>query len=470
MKLLASKRMACFVKPCLIGLSATTALWLFASSASAQDAADNFQAFREKLAAERATQQAPGASSPTIGTSSPTITAPTETAPAIAATPAPAIVSPAPTVAAPAAPVMPSAEISPSMPASSAASPLISNSAPVSPALAPNVQSPISTAADVTSPLAGMASPAASSSLPAGANPLGPAANLPLNGQLPAGPQSQAEIQAALEAETAVLQKKVDDQTFDLAVKQMMPLKPAEVRKLLGIFQDNREAAETPYSSPEPKQIVATISLDPSEAPPVIKLAAGNVTTITILDSTGSPWPIQDVSWAGKFAVTPPESGGHIMRITPQSAHGVGNISIRLVDMIAPITMTLQTGLEEVYYRFDARIPKAGPMAKTPLIDYGGLKSVAGKDNAISNLLDGTPPSGARRLKVDGPDGRTTAYKINDKIYLRTPLTLLSPGWDSSATSADGINVYTVPKAPVLILSDSGRMVQTRLAEEDIKP
>ncbi len=78
---------------------------------------------------------------------------------------------------------------------------------------------------------------------------------------------------------------------------------------------------------PVPKVEVDRLS-DPTQVPPVIKTAPGRVSTLIILDLTGSPWPIQDVSWAGKFDVTPPEEGGHVVRITPQSAHNVGNVSV----------------------------------------------------------------------------------------------------------------------------------------------
>lgn len=392
------------------------------------------KAFREKMAQERQDQKAAAATPAAPATTDATTAA---VAPATAATATAAATTAAPaTNAAPAAqsplPTVPVAAV-PATPADNASINTLDNNLGIN-----------------------------------AANPLGPAANLPLNG-LPSGPQTQTEIQAALEAEGMMQRKKIEDQVFEEALKQIMPLRPDQVRSLLGKFQENREAAETPYTNPEPKQIVQTVSMDPSEAPPVIKTAPGNVTTVTILDSSGAPWPIQDISWAGKFTVTPPESGGHILRITPQSAHGVGNISIRLVDLIAPITMTLKTGLDEVYYRFDARIPKSGPLAKAPLIEYGGLKSIAGKDTNISSLLDGTPPTGATKMKVQGTDGRTQAWRISDKVYLRTPLTLLSPGWDSSASSADGMNVYTIPQAPVILLSDQGRMVQTRIGDEEVR-
>lgn len=306
------------------------------------------------------------------------------------------------------------------------------------------------------------------------ANPLGPAANLPLSKQLPATANALDMGMSAspeqMEAEAALQQKKLDDMAFDEALKTLLPMRPEQIRKLLDAFRDSREASETPIASPKPSVQVQTVSLDPSQVPPVIKTASGLVTTLIILDQTGAPWPIQDVSWAGKFEVTPPEEGGHVVRITPQSAHGVGNISIRLVDLITPVTFTLQTGLDEVYYRFDARIPKSGPLAKAPLIENGGLKTAVGGDENLVQVLDGTPPSGAEKMSVDGADGRTSVWRLSGRVYLRTPLTLLSPAWSSSVSSADGMNVYVLNDAPVLLLSDGGRMVKAHIAATEVTP
>ncbi|MBI3440764.1 MAG: type IV secretion protein DotH [Proteobacteria bacterium] len=306
-------------------------------------------------------------------------------------------------------------------------------------------------------------------------SPLGPAAHLPVNARLPAtsyamSGQTPEELQAAIDAEEETQRKKTDENNFNEALRLLLPLRPEQIRKVLENFKESRQAAETPIADPVPRTRVETISLDPSVPPASIKTSPGRVTTLTILDSTGSPWPIQDVSWAGKFDIAGPEEGGHVIRITPQTAHGVGNMSIRLVDLATPITFTLQTGLDEVYYRFDARIPKQGPLAKVPLIAYGGLKTVVGTDENLVQVLDGTPPSHSEKLKVDGTDGRTSVWRISGRIYLRTPLTLLSPSWDSSVTSADGMNVYTLSDAPVVLLSDGGKVVRINIAADEVTP
>lgn len=293
--------------------------------------------------------------------------------------------------------------------------------------------------------------------------PVGGGAATPASGGYGATPQTPEELQAMMEQEQDEARKKVEEQTFNQALKQLLPLQPNQIRKTLETFRMSREAAETPITVPEPKLEVQTASLDPSGSPLVIKVAPGNVTSITILDATGAPWPIQDMVTAGPFSIMAPEEGGNVVRITPATAHGVGNISMRLIDMITPVTFRVQTGMDWVHYRLDIRIPKPGPLAKTPIIEYGGLKAVAGKDEQMVGVLDGTPPVDAEKLVVEGVDGRTTAWGLDGRTYLRTPLTLLSPGWDASVTSADGMNVYAMGRAPVVLLSDEGRMVKAHI-------
>ena len=126
-----------------------------------------------------------------------------------------------------------------------------------------------------------------------------------------------------MEATLAAQKKKMGDHGFQSEAIQVDHADevPEQIRKLLDIFQgETARRPETPITNPVPKIEVVTVSLDPTQVPPIIKTSPGRVSTLIILDSTGAPpWPIQDVSWAGKFDVTPPEEGGHVVRITPMS-------------------------------------------------------------------------------------------------------------------------------------------------------
>lgn len=261
------------------------------------------------------------------------------------------------------------------------------------------------------------------------------------------------------------IEAEIRDRSFTAAITGLLPLNPGEIRKLLRRYDETQQAVEVPvYPYPQPEVAVETVSLDPGAKPPVIKVGVGHVTTLNVMDATGEPWPIQDISWAGNFEVLQPEPGSHVVRITPMSEFAYGNVSVRLLKLNTPVTFTLKTMRDAVQYRFDARIPEFGPFAKAPLIE-GGISIVAGSP-VLNSILDGVAPEGAEKLKVAGVDGRTTAYSYNMMTYVRTPLQLLSPGWSSSVSSADGMNVYTLANAPVLLLSDRGRVVRARVSAE----
>ena len=148
----------------------------------------------------------------------------------------------------------------------------------------------------------------------------------------------------------------------------------------------------------------------------------------------------------------------------PLTRFGNGNLSILLKDLPTPVIFRLAAGGPTVDMRYDTRIPKLGPNAKVPLISRPRLE--AGDEN-IMLLLDNAPPSGAKRMKVSGVDERTMAWLLDQHVYVRTPLTLLSPAWDASVSAADGMTVYEIGDAPVLLMSDNGAMVRARLQRED---
>ena len=263
-----------------------------------------------------------------------------------------------------------------------------------------------------------------------------------------------------LEEQQAEAEQRARESAFEAVLNGAFPLKPDEIREILDVFKDVREAQESRIGGPaKPEITLETVALDPGSTPPTIQLSPNYVTTLNIVDISGQPWPIEDMSWGGNFEIIQPKEGANIVRISPMKAHEVGNISMKLLDLDTPVIFSLQTDLDKVDVRFDAQIPEYGPYAEMPLIANNNISAVAGNDE-ILRILDGTPPADAEKLTVNGVDGRTTIYDVNGTIYVRTPFTLLSPGWSSSIKSADGTSVYAIGQSPVLLLSDKGKMVR----------
>lgn len=282
----------------------------------------------------------------------------------------------------------------------------------------------------------------------------------------PANPFAPAPVEVTKTPEQ--IEAEIRRQAFNAAITGLIPLNPDEIRELLKRYDRTRQAVETPvYPYPKPEIVTQDIVLDPGTTPAVLKLATGHVTMVNFVDITGEPWPIQDVSWAGNFEIIRTEAGGNRLGVSPMSDFAYGNISVQLLEMKTPISFTLETQREIVHYRFDARVGQKGPYAKPSLMAASSpvIISAGGKD--LNAVLEGVAPKGSDKLAVEGVDGRTTAYRLGGTTYLRTPMTLLSPAWDGSVSSADGMNVYALRDAPVVLLSDKGQVVRARLSERE---
>lgn len=254
--------------------------------------------------------------------------------------------------------------------------------------------------------------------------------------------------------------------TFERAYEGLVPLGPNEVRDTMSRYERTQRASVPPSTGQPRGQVrIKTLSLEPGSEPPTVNISSGYVTTITILDATGEPWPILDLGIGGNFEVSKTGGGNHVIRIMPLTRFGYGNLSVLLQDLSTPIIFKLSSGGATVDYRFDARIPRLGPNAKLSLIDKKN-KLQAGSAE-IMGFLDNAPPPEAKRVRINGADSRTMAWTVDRRMFVRTPLTMLSPAWDSSVSSADGTTVYELTETPVLIMSDNGVLVRARVAPKE---
>lgn len=273
-----------------------------------------------------------------------------------------------------------------------------------------------------------------------------------------------ADAASADAAEKAAREQQHIKDSYDRAAGGLFPLSPEQIKDFMARYERTREASQPPSSGPpKAEETITTLDLDPGADAPMIKLATGYVTTINIMDATGEPWPISDVGVGGNFEVTPTAAGSHVVRIMPLADFAAGNLSILLDKLSTPVVLRLSTGTSDVDLRYDLRIPKFGPNAKIPLINRPRLE--AGNEQ-IMMLLANAPPKDAQRLKVTGLDARTMAWSMGGHVFVRTPLQLLSPAWDASVSS-DGMTVYEIGEAPVLLMSDNGAMVRAQITRDD---
>jgi intracellular multiplication protein IcmK len=252
----------------------------------------------------------------------------------------------------------------------------------------------------------------------------------------------------------------INNKSFKDMVSSLYPLNPEQILRLKQIYQTSEYAQASPAGTPpKPTATSQFVNLSPGSTPPVIRLSQGFVSSLVFLDSTGAPWPISayDLGDPGSFNIQWDKTSNTLM-IQALKLYNYGNLAVRLRGLNTPVMLTLIPGQKAVDYRVDLRIQGLGPNAKTMPMEEGIPPAAS---DLLLHVLDGVPPPGSQRLVVNGGDAR--AWILGDKMYIRTLLTILSPGWLASMTSADGMHAYEMQKSPVLLVSWHGKVMQLKV-------
>lgn len=247
---------------------------------------------------------------------------------------------------------------------------------------------------------------------------------------------------------------------FNALLQQNMPLAPQQVvqlRQQMDIAQ--RAAAVPPNIPPKPVSTTLMINLAPGTTPPVIRLAQGYVSSLVFVDSTGSPWPIAAFDIGNPKSVNIQwDARSNILLMQAVTPYSSGNMVIRLVGLPTPITLEIIAGQRRVDYRVDIHVPGIGPNTKELPIASAIPNSA---NELLLGVLDGVAPAGSRQLTVIGADCQ--AWLLGEKMYLRTRLTVLSPGWMGKMVSPDGMQAYEMPKTSSVLISRYGEPTELRI-------
>jgi len=254
------------------------------------------------------------------------------------------------------------------------------------------------------------------------------------------------------------------DEAFSHVVNQMLPMTPEQIATLRKVFIETQLAASTPPGiPPKPTSTSLIVDLSPQATPPVIRLGAGYITSMVFLDSTGQPWPIEAYSIGdpGSFNIQWNRKGNTLLAQS-STFHKRSNLAVILRGLNTPVMITLISGQTAVDYRIDMRVPGFGPNA---VFMQSGVP--AATSPVLLDVLNGIPPKGSKEIKVAG--GECQAWLVDKTLYLRTNLTVISPGWQSIISSVDGTYAYQLQPTPVILALKKGRDKVLRLQLEGLE-
>lgn len=248
------------------------------------------------------------------------------------------------------------------------------------------------------------------------------------------------------------------DKAFQEALKQINPFTPGQIREYKGQEAAVKRALAAPVSPGRPVSRAVRVTLRPGESPPSIRLQPGMVSTLTFSDLTGKPWPVLSVVVGNPSAYVAQSAGEegktNIIVLSAIQEWVPSNMAVTLVGHPVPILMSIEQNQPETDFRVDVRVEARGPNAAQDLVSVSSLAPT--NDSTMIQFLDGQPPVGARKLTTTSGD--VEAWTFDNQFYVRTRGDLLSPSYMARSNNVAGVNVYVLNDAPVLLVSQSGRM------------
>ncbi len=267
-------------------------------------------------------------------------------------------------------------------------------------------------------------------------------------------------------------------------VDSAIPLTPGMIRDLGRRVGDNRRAEEevnTEIASPLSRRV--NVSFAPGQSTPIVRIVKGYPTALSFFDRTGQPWPIEwdtnsnpagqanngncnqgpaggggpAVASAG-FYVCTPTAGSNVLQVAAASLQPRGGLLVTLKGAPKPISFMLVAGGGTYDADLTVQVADRGPNAKGPAT---GPNAPDTASPFLTAMLDGAKP-----LAVSGvsPDD-LRAWKVGDRVVLRTRFALISPEWLASQTGEGGVTVYSLPVTPIVLLSQDGVTVSASLSE-----
>ena len=245
---------------------------------------------------------------------------------------------------------------------------------------------------------------------------------------------------------------------FPKVMDDHLGVTPEQVRQMHQSIDDHQRATNEWLNPPRSVRSSISVSLSPGAQPPVIRPYMGAASSFVVIDSTGQPWPVENVHPGNPALFTidrldgPQGSSFTVDALQP---YGQSNLILKLVGVATPVVINLTAGQRVQDASVEVRVQGRGPNAMVPT---GGNNLPAGTDARLLPVLDGIAPAGATSLTISGADNLKAWMLPNGHMLVRAPFKLLSPVI-AATSSSDGTTVYELAATPKLLGLVNGNYV-----------
>lgn len=261
--------------------------------------------------------------------------------------------------------------------------------------------------------------------------------------------------------------KKLSDRALESLMDEMFLLDPEEKRR---IFDEKRrrsaEAVRNMNSDPKEKHEIIPVSTRPEADLPEIFLTPYHVSMITVIDSTGEPWPIVDASERhDNFTIEKLDQHEFKNLLKGTATYGVGNTNLSLVLSGLPSVVSVKLAAkDDVYHPAPVlQIDKPGPNAKVlPAIGTPGLEDA----DVMRRLVLADLPDSFKKMETNDPN--VDAWVFEESLYVRSIYEPSNPHPRAYRYGPNGYGAFKMAYVPVIVMvSESGVEKRIRITEGD---
>lgn len=241
---------------------------------------------------------------------------------------------------------------------------------------------------------------------------------------------------------------------FEILKKQIHKLTPKQRRELFELELEQKEALKR--ASP-PKVLNNIISVDTSPGSKIQKiyLSPDVDTYLNVIDITGKPWPILDVSSGYKedFPIFSLQQIKPMNKAKLRTVTRVGstNLTLLLDELDAPITLELIASKSKYHPVATVQVDSRGPNAKAIVnLSMAPVSFSLELENAVIRKKP-TPDS----VMLETDDNNVLAWLgSNGELFLRTKFNLRHPRPRGIRHGMQGYIAYRTNFLPVITLTD----------------
>lgn len=265
-----------------------------------------------------------------------------------------------------------------------------------------------------------------------------------------------------------------------------VPMSPDEIRWVREQMEQSQYAM---HDTAQRETVTRTLTVEtgPGAPTPALTLAPGYVTTLSVVDREGNPWPVStvDVGATEQFVVSSPSaearaaltSGGesadapaqassasraapeNLILLRPRYFGATTNAVITLKGLDIPVILDVKSAGPEagrIDGRVTLRLDRLSPDAAPPMI---ATPPPSPLNPVLLSFLQQVPPPDAVAVPLEGmPQGEVLAWEWDGALIVRSLHPLLSPAWTAHVKQG-GAHVYRVDKAPVLLVRVGDRTI-----------